>query len=94
MSPKRSKIFINLAFEEQFKNEVNFMRSDPQAYARLIEAERRPYYQDKIFAAPGAFLILFQSPLLEANMSYKVYKGSSPGKASLPATMQFSSLCR
>jgi hypothetical protein len=29
------------------------MRRDPQTYAHLIETERRPYYQDKIFAAPG-----------------------------------------
>jgi len=30
------------------------MRRDPQAYGRLMETERRPYYQDKIFAPPGA----------------------------------------
>ncbi len=41
------------AFEEEFKREINLLRRDPQAYARLIETERRPYYQDKIYAAPG-----------------------------------------
>ena len=62
------------AFEEEFKREINLLRRDPQAYARLIETERRPYYQDKIYAAPGISQAPFTCMCEMANDSPSVWQ--------------------